>query len=32
VQDPAVLTLGVVLTGVGVVLMIITGYYASRSA
>jgi APA family basic amino acid/polyamine antiporter len=32
VQDPAVLALGVVLTGVGVVLMIITGYYASRSA
>jgi APA family basic amino acid/polyamine antiporter len=29
VQDPAVLTLGVVLTGVGVVLMVITGHYAS---
>jgi hypothetical protein len=29
VQDPAVLTLGVVLTGIGVVLMVITGHYAS---
>ncbi len=32
VQDLAVLTLGLVLTGVGVVLMVITGHYASRSA
>jgi APA family basic amino acid/polyamine antiporter len=32
VQDLAVLTLGVVLTGVGVMLMVITGHYASRSA
>jgi APA family basic amino acid/polyamine antiporter len=32
VQDLAVLTLGLVLTGVGVVLMVIAGHYASRSA
>ncbi len=32
VQDLAVLTLGVVLTGLGVVLMVITGHYSSRSA
>ncbi len=32
VQDLAVLTLGVVLTGVGVVLLVITGHYASKSA
>ena len=31
VQDPAVLALGVVLTGVGVVLMVISGHYASKS-
>jgi APA family basic amino acid/polyamine antiporter len=31
VQDLAVLTLGLVLTGVGVVLMVIAGHYASRS-
>jgi APA family basic amino acid/polyamine antiporter len=32
VQDPAVLTLGLVLTGVGVVLMVIIGHYPSRKA
>jgi APA family basic amino acid/polyamine antiporter len=32
VQELAVLTLGVVLTGAGIVLMVITGHYASRSA
>jgi APA family basic amino acid/polyamine antiporter len=32
VQDLAVLTLGLVLTGVGVVLMVIAGHYVSRSA
>ena len=32
VQDLAVLSLGVVLTGLGVVLMFITGHYASGSA
>jgi len=32
VQDLAVLTLGLVLTGVGVVLMVIAGHYATRSS
>ncbi len=31
VQDPAVLIFGVVLTGIGVALMVITGHYASRN-
>ncbi|HUW85961.1 MAG TPA: amino acid transporter, partial [Methanoregula sp.] len=31
-QELVVLALGVVLTGVGVVLMFITGHYAARSA
>jgi APA family basic amino acid/polyamine antiporter len=31
VQDPVVLTIGVVLTGLGVVLMVVTGHYASKS-
>lgn len=31
VQDPEVLTIGVVLTGLGVVLMVVTEHYASKS-
>ena len=31
VQDPAVLAIGVVLTGLGVVVMVVTGHYASKS-